>query len=378
MPLYLTVDGSRSECRLVRLADGSYELQGGEVAAPLICPLSLPADLDPAQYEVHVFFAGDARESDIYQLYVPSDDGAQRIGWFFSILALESNLHDFAENEHFLRYARAAIDNFFDVYPSMVAEAAPSFASDGGFTLTSFAPDSAVFLVVSKVVTSQGALFDLARMYPYLTSIGVLDEKQSKGGVAVVPFLRPLGGKVKLIHSTQEFADDNLVRTLLSYAAHAFNSPVLQFFYLYQVIELLMEKIFSIEQESIISKINLAKGEVSKVKEAMDDLAECISEKKRINAIHDKYCDPPPSVSDLVRTCRALNRTLGVKEGDTLARSLYPLRNLIFHNYRSFPDENLCDLMEVNRLFFDAIPRILASFRGRKGACSVVAEQAAE
>jgi len=232
-------------------------------------------------------------------------------------------------------------------------------------TLTSFAPDSTVLLVVSKGVISQGELFNLARLYPYLTSIGVLDEKQSKGGTAVVPFLRPMGGKIKLIHSSQDFSDDKLVRALLSYAAHAFGSPVLQFFYLYQVIELLMEKIFSVEQDSIIAKINHARGEVSKVKEAMDDLAECISEKKRINAIIDKYCEPAPSLNDLVGTCRDLNRALGVKEGDTLAKSLYPLRNLVFHNYRSFPDQNLDDLMQVNRLFFEALPRILASFSAR-------------
>lgn len=362
MPLSLTLDGGRLEAHLARTADGSYVLRADGVVAPLVCPLSLPDDLDPAGYEVHVLFAGDVRESDIYQLYVRSDDGERRIGWFFPLLALESDLHDFAKNEHFLRYARAAVDHFFEAYPLSVAEVPLSLVVEGEFRLTSFAPDTTVLLVVSRSAVCQGGLFDLARLYPYLASIGVLDEAQSKCGTAVVPFVRPVRSRMKLIHSSQDFSDDKLVRALLTYAAHAFNQPVLQFFYLYQVIELLMEKIFSIEQEAIIAKINQARGEVSKVKEAMDDLAECISEKKRINAIAEKYCRPRPSLSELVRSCRDLNSALGVKEGDTLAKSLYPLRNLVFHNYRSFPDRSLDDLKQINVVFFESIPRILEAF----------------
>src|SRR5690606_15687674 len=124
---------------------------------------------------------------------------------------------------------------------SNIAEGAQLDAMDHGFRLTSFAPDTTMLLVVSISAMSQGGLFDLTRLYPYLTSIGVLDEAQSKGGTAVVPFLRPVGSRMKLIHSSPEFSDDKLVRALLTYAAHAFSSPVLQFFYLYQVIELLME-----------------------------------------------------------------------------------------------------------------------------------------
>lgn len=362
MPLSLTLDGGRAEGRLVRGAGSSYELHAGSFAAPFVCPLSLPDDVDPTEYDVHIFFAGDVRESDIYQLYVPSGEGGRRIGWFIPLLALESNLHDFAENEHFLRYARAAIDKFSEAYPLGAGEVS-ELTADNCIKLTALAPESTVLLVISKPVVRQGHLFDLARLYPFLISIGVLDETQSKCGAAVVPFRRPSGGRMRLVHSSEDFANDRLVGTLLTYAAHAFNNPVLQFFYLYQVIELLMEKIFSIEQDSIISKINQARGEVSKVKEAMDDLSECISEKKRINSIVEKYCRPSPSLSELIRSCRDLNLALGVKEGDTLAKSLYPLRNLVFHNYRAFPEQSLDSLGHINSLLFEAVPRILESFK---------------
>ncbi|WP_156458950.1 hypothetical protein [Rhodanobacter sp. Root480] len=363
MPLFLNIDGERSESQLARLGDGSYELQGEGVSSPLLCPLSLTYDLDPDGYDVYVLFSGEIRESDIYQIYVSSEDGDRRIGWFFSLLSLESNLHDFADDEHFLRYARAAIEDFFDVFPQDVADATPSVSVGNGLRLTSFAPESTVLLVISRKVLAGGAVFDLGRLYPYLSSVGVLDNRQSKGGHVLVPFVRPKGKRLKLIHSSAEFANDKLVAALLTYAAHAFSNPVLQFFYLYQVVELLMEKVFSNEQKAIVVKINQANGAVSKVKEAMDDLAECLSEKQRINAVVDKYCNPAPPISDLIRSCRYLNSSLGIKEGETLAKSLYPLRNLVFHNYRSFPDHNLDDLNRINHLFFSAIPHILGSFR---------------
>lgn len=364
MPLVLNIDGKPTEAQVGRLEDGSYELLCADgTTAPLICPLKLTRELDPSGYDLYVFFAGDVRESDIRQIFVAGKDGDSRVGWFIPLLSLESDLHDFADNEHYLRYARAAIEGLLDVLPQGVVDAMGPVSIGSGLSLTSLAPESTVLVVISRKVVASGTNFDVGRLYPYLSSVGILDERQSKSGRIVVPFARPEGQKLRLVHCGEEFAQDKLVGALLTYAAHAYNNPVLQFFYLYQVVELLMEKVFSGEQKAIVAKINQANGSVTKVKEAMDDLGDCLSEKHRINAMVDKYCDPKPAIYDLVRGCRDLNAALGIKEGETLAKSLYPLRNLVFHNYRSFPDQSLDDLKRINLMFFSVIPNILASFR---------------
>lgn len=364
MPLVLNIDGNPAEARVARLEDGGYELLCEDgVVAPLLCPLELTYELDPDGYDLYVFFAGDIRESDIRQVFVAGRDGDSRVGWLIPLLSLESDLHDFADNEHFLRYARAGIEGLFDVLPQDVVDAMGPVSIGNGLALTSLAPETTVLLVISKKVLANGAFFDIDRLYPFLSSIGILDERQTKFGRIVVPFVRPEGLKIRLVHCAEEFAQDKLVGALLTYAAHAYSNPVLQFFYLYQVVELLMEKVFSSEQKAIVAKINQANGSVTKVKEAMDDLGDCLSEKHRINAIVEKYCDPKPAISELVRSCRDLNAALGIKEGETLAKSLYPLRNLVFHNYRSFPDQSLDDLKRINFSFFSAIPNILSSFK---------------
>lgn len=364
MPLVLNIDGKAIEARLARLEDGCYELRCVDgTTAPLVCPLQLTYELDAGGYDLYVYFAGDVRESDIRQILVAGADGDSRVGWFIPLLSLESDLHDHANNEHFLRYARAAIEGFFDALPQNVIDAMGAVSIGDGLSLTSFSPESTVLMVISRKVVASGVNFDVRRLYPYLSSVGILDERQSKSGRIVVPFARPEGQKLRFVHCAEEFSQDNLVGALLTYAAHAFSNPVLQFFYLYQVMELLMEKVFSGEQKAIVEKINQANGAVAKVKEAMDDLSECLSEKHRINAIVDKYCDPRPAVSDLVRSCRDLNAALGIKEGEGLAKSLYPLRNLLFHNYRSFPDQGLDDLRRINLMFFSAIPKVLESFK---------------
>lgn len=364
MPLVLNIDGKPAEARVARLEDGAYELLCEDgTAAPLLCPLKLTYDLDPDGYDLYVYFAGDIRESDIRQIFVAGSDGESRVGWLIPLLSLESDLHDFAYNEHFLRYARAAIEGFFDALPQDVVDAMGPVSIGSGLALTALAPETTVLLVISKKVVANGTVFDIGRLYPFLLSNGILNGRQSKSGRIVVPFTRPEGRKLRLVHCVEEFAQDKLVDALLTYAAHAYGNPVLQFFYLYQVVELLMEKVFSSEQRAIVAKINQANGSVTKVKDAMDDLGECLSEKHRINAMVDKYCDPKPAISELVRSCRDLNAALGIKEGETLAKSLYPLRNLVFHSYRSFPDQSLDDLKRINCSFFSAIPNILASFR---------------
>lgn len=361
MALKLRSEGVLADSSIAQAEDGYRIVLDGVGEVPLFIPLDLSYDLDPRGYSVHAFFAGGLRESDIYQVYMDSPDGDIRVGWFIPVLALESDLHDYSDNEHFLRYARAAVEASWDTFPQECLICEDVGVGAEGLRFSQVVPESTAFLVISnRAVDSK---FDLSRILPAMISFGVLDASQSKGGIEVAPFNRPDGQKLKFRRCAEEFLGDRLINALLSYAVRADGNPVLQFFYLYQVVELLMEKVFVHEQKSIVEKINAAQGAVAKVKEALDDLSDCLSEKKRMNSLINKYCNPIPDLSALVSECRGLGAALDLKHDASLSNSLYPLRNLLFHNYRAFPEQRLADLERVNRSFIRALPCILSCFR---------------
>jgi hypothetical protein len=74
-----------------------------------VSPLNLPTGILVADYEILVLKNRFLVENSIFQVY--EDAANTRIGWLFPIQALASADHSAAGNEHFLRYASAALQH---------------------------------------------------------------------------------------------------------------------------------------------------------------------------------------------------------------------------------------------------------------------------
>ena len=87
----------------MKIADFFF-LNYGEYAAEVEYELDIYPDYENVDYSVHLFHNDYLNaENDIFQLYDYSSN--TRIGWIFPIQALLSQDHNYAENEHFLKYA---------------------------------------------------------------------------------------------------------------------------------------------------------------------------------------------------------------------------------------------------------------------------------
>jgi len=141
---------------------------------------------------------------------------------------------------------------------------------------------------------------------------------------------------------------ENYLRELfeeLIYEQH----PLVKFHLLYQVIELLLEKVLHHELKTVYDK--LKKKEIY-TRDLQDEIKKFIAEEQRITKLFSDY-EKNLDTIDLQNQCDLLLQALGKSEqkGKGVAKSLYAVRNFIVHDYRSLPKSQIATLKEINSYF---------------------------
>lgn len=173
-------------------------------------------------------------------------------------------------------------------------------------------------------------------------------------------------GKLYIEPVSSDIDSHKLIGELLNSSFSYEEKPVFKFFFLYQIIELLMDCIYQNEQELLIGKLIDVKGDLGKTKDALDKIQKFMSEKNRIKLLASNYTKIQSDLDDLKLSCNSLLAYLGREESNNFEGYFYRIRNFIFHQYRDFPTEGEEKLNEVIQDIINLMPSILYQFSKNK------------
>ncbi len=339
--------------------DSLFALVSGCEPIEIGSPLALDSSFDLKEFDVYLLDSPDIRENDVRQVFNKIVGDRARIGWAIPVLSLVSDQHDFAADEHFLKYSYVAL-----------AKSLSALAEDVTFDVSDFRyieplkifGESAVVLVVSRSTLKNGHDFELRRALPSLVSHGYSSRSIEDDRSYPWVMRDPAAKSITIVQSAKTPDDHDMVAAMLNGFVSSQRSVALQFFYLYQIIELLMERVITFRQVEIADSIARAGSNSSLIKAALDKIGEINSEKSRMNLVVDRYARMGAELGDLRVQCNRLKVKLGMETGESMAEYLYPLRNYIFHNFRSFPKGAEVELKSVVSSLLAVMPLFLARF----------------
>jgi hypothetical protein len=322
-------------------------------------PLSLDKSFEGKNF--HVFFLSKKglRESEIFQFFDGSRD--RRIGWCIPVNALDSNDHDYANNLHFLRYAYVGIKCALNSIDNTFFYTSHNATTDMITSLSAILPESTALLIISVETLDQE--FDIGMWLPELATLGYFQLTNIDPNNIQIE--RPIVSDkaVKAFPVSKLFANTDYLTLIYSRSLPFERNPVFQFFYLYQVVEQVMELIFRLEHTTFVSQLIEKQDDIGSTKDIIDAVRSNVSEKARLSRLVQKYCCCEKDCEDLIKMCNCLLGIIRKPNGNHLESTLYPIRNFLFHQHRDFPSTADEQLNEVVYSLLDLVPKILAKFR---------------
>jgi hypothetical protein len=343
--------------------ESAYTLSGGTASVEISIPFLLPYDqsYDDANFETFMFSRTEYSENDIFQVYEKHLD--TRIGWIFPLQALQSKQHNYSADIHFLKYAKVAFSHLCNGQINGYKKT-PTYPSDGYYDLNSFYHENSFVFVLSKQTLSIGSPFDISKYIPFFYSIGFYYQTlRDPATLTQSKYLQYSGEDLKRITLDcipATIQNEQYIYSLLRDTLPYENSRLMAFFHLYQIVELLIDKIFMREQKETAERISAAISKPYAIKEIMEELPKNLSEKNRLRRLFDNYLAHPPDHNDLRQACNTLLSKHDRKNGQQFFEYLYRVRNLVFHEYRSIESEE--ELFEVVENFKPLICEMLMQF----------------
>ncbi|MGA6151570.1 hypothetical protein [Stenotrophomonas sp. NPDC077461] len=359
MPASFTFEG-KPYPYIVNFDGSSIGVQiDGKVRVRVATPLKLGATSRPDDFDTYLLTRPDVRENDVKQVFSKIAGDRARIGWAIPVLSLVSDEHDSAADPHFLNYAYVAMMKAVEMVQA-TTELEVSELSE--LDILNMLGENSVILVISRATLKEGHDFELRRALPSLVSQGYAicaPEVDVSGAWVEVAGHQ---GHIKITLSTKMPDDHDMVVAMLNGFVSSTRSAALQFFYLYQIVELLMERVISIHQKEIAESILKAGDSSSLIRGALEKIGELNSERSRLNLVVEKYSRVAGDLRDLKLECNKLKVKLGLDAGESISEYLYPLRNYIFHNFRSFPKDAEPELRAVVTALLSSLPIFLSKF----------------
>ena len=347
------------------IAQSCYALKSTsdrEIEINIEYPLEYISGYKKADFDLFLFARKNFSENKICQVYEKGLD--QRIGWIFPLQALNSKEHDYASNEHFLKYAKVSFDILCSGVENVFKES-PLFKS-GNYLINDFYSDETVVFSLSK--NSLPAQFDF-QINDYLPSFfgkGFFYQtsRNPKNLRETVLSLELLdGNRVTISKMSPGLKSKKFIRSLLVEILPYESNYLIAFFYLYQIIEMLIGEVYNIKQIDFAKKISDNLNKPSEVKEILSDLNQSLSEKKRIHSLFEQHLLSKPDENSLKNACNDFLEKNKYQPGDHFSKYLYRVRNIIFHQFYEIQYNAESDLRDIVVGMEQLIPELIINFK---------------
>lgn len=316
-------------------------------------PLTVQSSFNINDFQLILMHSTNYAENDIFQVY--ERDAGIRIGWVFPIRSLVSNNHDEASNIHFLRYAYVAFQKLLlnpENKTEFVSSENAALIEEDGIQERGLYDEETIVLILSNNQLSTIPNFDIKNYYPAFASQDYYTQKVKYNYSRTVTNQRLYVKSIAVQLRNESYLEELFEKLITE------NHPLVRFHVLYQVIELLIEKVLLFELTLIADKL---KAKQIIARDVDQQIKKIQSEEKRIIRLFDDYTTTtsgnPARASirtDLKTQCDILLNGVG-KPNDTLqgaANSIYSVRNFVVHDYRNIPSALKTHLANINQKLF--------------------------
>jgi hypothetical protein len=371
MSLYINAAGVDYPLTAHLEEDGSGITLSGkeqEIEIFIAFPLDYPRRFSKINFELHLLFKREVRENEIHEVY--SCQG-KRMGWIFPIQSLQSDKHSHVEDLNFLVFARIATELLLDGFPGVFLKV-PKYDPGHVYSLSDFYSDQTVLMLLSRSNSEVQSGFDLTSYLPYLALHGFYGQsaRDPYDGVLEKEIkAKEDGSRLRLRSLSSDLRVEPFISTLMMEILPYERQALSKFFFLYQLVELLIDRVLQ-ESHKALAKdlLAAANGTGSNFKDLLDVFNEKLSEKKRINVLISSYIAKRPDESSLRTLCGSFLRQLGIVNADgsdfiNFSEYLYKVRNILFHNFRMV-DKNAAQVIEpICNEFKIVLLELLIEFR---------------
>lgn len=312
-------------------------------------------------YELYTYFSQDVSENDIFQVYEKHID--KRIGWIFPITSLVSREHSKSSDIHFLKYAFIAFQLLLlDSNNRKILEIGKQYYLTSHYEERSIYPENTIVLVLCKDCLKEINNFEINHYLPSLFFNGYY-YKNAINVKKVVDDKKNTRERVNITKISEELNDEQYIYDLfqeLIFETH----PFVKFHLLYQIVEMLIEKILHNEIKIISAKLKERKIYARDFK---DKIAKFEPENKRINKLFVEYSRniDKEIINNLKGRCNDFLKSVNRNDEicDNIDKIIYSVRNFLVHDYRNIPKESVKLLIELNYSFEKLCVYMLMNFK---------------
>lgn len=324
--------------------------------------LEINREFNPDDYILFLLFHNNLPENAIFQLY--EKDINDRIGWIFPINALISSNHDYKDNIHFLKMAYVSCINLAkgEICNNNQSNLI-KLPNQNAAGLFDFFHQQTVIVILHKNTIQKILNFNFYNYLPCLYTFGytlTFNPEKKVHQSKLSEFYEEgesIRKRITLIPISIQIRDETFINKLFTEWLDSEHHKVMRFYLLYQVVELLIRRVFKHKFQKTISVINPDKDDLFEVNKKIQELT---SEKKRINCLISDYSGV--NSNELKDLCvQFLNNTDYEESG--LGDLIYSIRSFLVHNYRELTEnqKNLID--DINYWFENLIIKILLNYK---------------
>lgn len=339
----------------LRQADGS----GENVYVPYVHPYQEGVPYD--NYLVFLLFRSEYSENDIFEVYDRQSD--RRWGWIFPLQALCSTAHKFSEHKYFLRFAQAAFNKLCEGLEQAFLTVGDLTGSEEADIRKFYSEDSIVLILYKDALVDANA-FQIDDYLPCLFKFGYYLQGSSRNPRDVAKNEQPesyaqLDGRLRIEPISGCLRGIPFVRSVLAELLPYERNPILAFYYQYQIVELLLERVMHVGQQEFVNEVTAKPLIPTEIKESIERFLDKASEKKRLRLLFGSHLTRPIDEGRLRDVCNRFLRAhdpapAAFLDKVNFSEYLYPVRNMLFHGLRHV-DDRAMPLVETINIEFKAV-----------------------
>ncbi|UCS92555.1 hypothetical protein KZP23_17945 [Echinicola marina] len=331
--------------------------------------------LRDSQFDVYLFHNSAFAANDIYQI---SDSKSRteanrgRLGYLIPIQSLINAEHDYGDNEHFSPYAYHAIRILLSDKNALPYKRL-GIPNSVFIDLEAIYGENTHVLILHKPYVTiwekvHAIKFEIKYFLPCLWSYGYMSIEESNFNVLYKDkehgngAEKPINGIIEFTSIAPDLRTDPFILNLFTSFLYSQKHELIRFHLLYQVIELLIEKVFQSELGSIIQDFDNNVNNFYDIKEKLTIVA---NEKSRITKLFSNYCIGQNALLEALKiSCNKLLKQVNPEyEQSSPQIAVYKTRSLVFHSFRSLPTEYDENLKVINDDFEALIIATINSFK---------------
>ena len=281
-------------------------------------------------------------EAVVLDVRVPP--GAQRLGYVFPLTSIGSSNHEYASNKYFHAACYAAV---FKMLEKLVCR---DFAEiDVGSCSAScslddlFGGDLIILAIhlpnaVKAGITLEQLYADLHR-HGYALADWESNTSPIRLDVVKENFYEACEKKRLTLRPTcRLLSDDSMISKFICSRLSCPNDPVLRFFYLYQIVERILEFELLAQSSRLLEELSAHEPRGLKITGAFHDLKDTLSEKNRLRTLFETRTNSALQNSPTVNHLKDFLRACQVDDYPSYWENFYKVRNIVFHAWWSIPE----------------------------------------